>query len=194
MTAGRTRSRWKKRLLLGAGAAIAAGFLYGMLGGPGSGGLSYFQSLAVVVLLGMVWKVAALLRKRLKEQEPALLEVLPPQPSDRAGASRASRVRGGSAGSLLERAPEELRSLRRLVLLAAARPEAYNSRLLPLLTELARERALRSECETPDLSLDSGEPHRNSNVLDRLLLHLPRRRRRARMVAIEKHVTTIEEL
>jgi hypothetical protein len=194
MKDSRTRSQWREGLLLAVGAAMAGGLLYVMIGGPAGGGLSYPESLGVVVLLGMVWKVAAVLRKRLKEQEPALLEMLPPQPSDRPRARPVPRPSGGSKERLLERAPPELRSLRRLVRLAAARPRSYESRLLPLLTDLARERAQRRGLPAPDLSLDHDEPHKNGNILDRVPLRFPRRRRRERMSALERHVATIEEL
>lgn len=188
------------RRLVGLGIAIAAlsGLVWLALDdGVDGARASYPQTVAIVALIAVAaWALLAA-RSQIRRQEPAEIELLPPQPGD-SERTRRSDPRPPAArasAELLAYAPGELDSLRKRVASGVSSRAAYDERLAPVLRELAEARAAHAGRRADvDALVDIGPYLPAEDGVSRLAMRLRSYRTKALTRAVDAVITAIEEI
>lgn len=153
---------------------------------------SYVQTVTVVALLALTGWALLAVRSAIRREEPAEIELLPPQPGD---TERASGARPLSDRELLAFAPGELDRLRKRVAAGITSREAYDERLAPLLRELAGARADHAGRRIDvEAIVDIGPHLPGDDPAARLLMRFAAYRRKALARAVGAVITRIEEI
>jgi len=191
----------------GVGIAVAVAAVAGLLyvasvdESDADDGPTYWESLAVVSLVGLGGWAALAARSHVRRQDASIIERVPRQPGDAdvAGA-RISAERGAAGGKRwvqdrLSGAPAELSGLHAAIRAAGASSDAYEERLRPRLRELAAARAAAAGRRVDvdaitDLGIDSASAGRVACAFMGLAFF----RRSVRVRSIARVIRTIEEL
>ncbi len=190
------------RRFVAVGVAIAAvSALVWLAIDDGSGGerASYLQTVTVVALLALTGWALLAVRSAIRRQEPAEIEVLPPQPGDTEPSARSSPAPSGARAlsdrELLAFAPGELDRLRKRVAAGITSREAYDERLAPLFRELAGARADHAGRRIDvEAIVDIGPHLPGDDPATRLLMRFAAYRRKTLARAVGAVITRIEEI
>lgn len=167
--------------------------------GPDGERVPYSQTVAAVGLVAVTGWALLAARSAIRRQEPAQIELLPPQPGDTEATGRSGSPPAGvgalSDGEFLAFAPGELHWLRKRVAAGITSREAYDERLAPILRDLAEARAASAGRRIDvEAIVDIGPHLPDDDPIAPLLMRIPAYRRRALTRAIGAVITKIEEI